>query len=66
MLKELIDKLKIYVKDIKVILSKLIISKNKGYDEIQAKTLKYSSLNESFINAISNVLEKWIEYEIIL
>ena len=59
------DELKIRAKDIKQLLSKLVVSKSMVPDEIHPKILKYLSSNERFINAICKLFEKYIEYEMI-
>ena len=54
----------IIFKDVKVLLSKLDISKRMGHNEIDPKISKYLP-NESFINSIYKLSEKCIEYEMI-
>ena len=49
----------------KILLTKLDVSKSMGPDEIHPKILKYLSSNESFINVICKLFEKFIEYKMV-
>ena len=49
--------------DVKVLLSKLDVSKSMGPDEIHPKILKFLSSNESFIAAITELFNKCIKDE---
>ena len=51
--------------DTKLLLFKMDDSKSMEPNDIHPKILKFLSSNESFINAISKLFEKCIEYEMI-
>ena len=58
--------MKMRAKDMRQLLSKFDAGKYMGSDEIHPKILKYLSSNGSFINSISKLFKKFIEYENIL
>lgn len=55
--------LSISVNDVKLLLSKLDVSKSMGPDEVHPKILKYLSSNDSFILAITQLFNKCIKDE---
>ena len=57
------DEFIIWVKDIRLLLRKLNVSKSLTPDEIHLKRLKYLSSKESFMQC--KFIEKCIEYEMI-
>ena len=59
------DELIIRAKDIKLLLSKLDVSKSMGPDKIHPKISNNLSSNSSFINAICKLFWKCVKYEMI-
>ena len=59
------NKLTISVEDVRLMLSKLDVSKSMGPDDMHPKVLKFLSANEGFVNALTILFNKCIKDEIL-